>query len=248
MYYIISYETCPYKNQAYELYLLENYNQDYFLLYINDISISVGRNQIIEREINKDFILNNKIPIVRRISGGGTVTHDLGNINFSFIGNRVNFNNSSVWIQNNLKKHCNISLKFKLNGLYIDRFKVSGSAQYFKNKRYISHSTLLVESDIDIINESIKNDKYDHYISRAQRSNKVPITNLRSFNKNVSCKQIFKIIDNIYHLKNINEFVDPHSELLLNFMDYYKSSKWIGKEPFYYLQESNDVNNYEVKS
>lgn len=241
MFYLFSHERCPYTNQTLEYYLLDNYTEDYFLLYINDISVFVGRNQIIEREINKDFILNNKIPILRRVSGGGTVTHDQGNINFSFIGNREEFINSSVWIQEFFKKHFNVSIKLKVNSLYVDNLKVSGSAQYFKKERYICHSTLLVESNINMINESIKNDKYDLYISRAQRSKKAPITNLRSFHKDISCKRILSIANKVYQFKNVDKIVDLKSEQFLSNVRKFRSSKWINKEPSYCLHENEGV-------
>ena len=241
MLYLFSHERCPYTNQALEYYLLDNCTKYYFLLYINDISVLVGRNQIIEREINKDFILKNKIPILRRVSGGGTVTHDQGNINFSFIGNREEFINSSVWIKELFKKHFNISLKLKVNSLYVNNLKISGSAQYFKKERYICHSTLLVESNINMINESIKNDMYDLYITRAQRSIKVPITNLRSFHKDISRKRILSIVNNVYRFENVIKYVDLKSELFLNYIKNFKSSKWINKEPSYSLHKNEEI-------
>ena len=86
----------PYHNLATEEYLLKNFDEDIFFLYINSESIIVGKHQNALSEINYKFVTENKIPVVRRLSGGGTVFHDPGNINFCFItsgtkGELVNF-------------------------------------------------------------------------------------------------------------------------------------------------------------
>jgi lipoate-protein ligase A len=68
-----------------EEYILSNIDEDCFLLYINSPCIIVGRFQNTLAEINHDWVVEHNIPVVRRLTGGGTVFHDLGNLNFSFI-------------------------------------------------------------------------------------------------------------------------------------------------------------------
>ena len=85
MYCIISEHTDPYFNLASEEYLLKNFTNDCFLLYRNEPSIVVGKHQNTFSEINYRYVLEKGLKVVRRISGGGTVFHDLGNLNFSFI-------------------------------------------------------------------------------------------------------------------------------------------------------------------
>ena len=79
--------TDPQINLAIEEYALKNLdiNETYLLFYINEPSIIIGKNQNTIEEINTEYVENNRIKVVRRLSGGGAVYHDLGNLNFSFI-------------------------------------------------------------------------------------------------------------------------------------------------------------------
>src|SRR5690554_670378 len=82
--------TDPYFNLAWEEYIFKNIHQDedIFLLWQNTPSIIIGRNQNVFEEVNLDYIVSNHIPLIRRNSGGGTVYHDLGNLNFTFMTKR----------------------------------------------------------------------------------------------------------------------------------------------------------------
>ncbi len=82
---IISENTDPCFNLASEEVLLRSRNEDYFLLYRNRPSIVVGKHQNTLAEINLPYVEEKGIIVARRISGGGTVFHDLGNVNFAFI-------------------------------------------------------------------------------------------------------------------------------------------------------------------
>ena len=81
--------TNPHLNLALEEYIVRNFgsDNDYLLFYINEPSIIIGKNQITVEEVNHEYIENNAIHVVRRVSGGGAVYHDFGNLNFSFITN-----------------------------------------------------------------------------------------------------------------------------------------------------------------
>ena len=80
-------KTNPFFNLAMEEYLLKNFDEDIFILWRNESSVIVGKNQNTLSEINLNYIKENSIPVIRRQSGGGAVFHDLGNINFTFIVN-----------------------------------------------------------------------------------------------------------------------------------------------------------------
>ncbi len=77
----------PFFNLALEEVLLKNSKEEYLILGINDPSVIIGKHQAAHREVNTKFITENQIPVIRRISGGGTVFHDPGNLNFTFIKN-----------------------------------------------------------------------------------------------------------------------------------------------------------------
>ena len=86
----------PFFNLAIEELLLKSKNDDYLILGINNPSVIIGKHQSAYCEINTKFVFENNIPVIRRISGGGTVFHDKGNLNFTFIrqseaGKQVDF-------------------------------------------------------------------------------------------------------------------------------------------------------------
>lgn len=97
MMYCINLEsTDPFFNLAVEELLLKKSKEEYLILGINRPSVIIGKHQVANREANIKFVVENNIPVIRRISGGGTVFHDKGNLNFTFIrqseaGRQVDF-------------------------------------------------------------------------------------------------------------------------------------------------------------
>ena len=99
----------PYFNLAAEEYFLKNFQEDFFMLWRSRSSVVVGKHQNALAEINHEFVRKNQIPVARRLSGGGTVFHDPGNVNFTFIRNvtnisEVNFKVFTVPVVEALKK------------------------------------------------------------------------------------------------------------------------------------------------
>lgn len=144
-------------NLATEEYLLKNFTEDIFMVWQNAPSIILGKHQNIWEEVNLDFIENNKIEVVRRYTGGGTVYHDLGNVNLSFIetGNNFNFDkftNLSLEILSSLGIKAQSDARRALN---IDGLKISGSAQSVHKNRVLYHATLLFNSDLEVLVNSL---------------------------------------------------------------------------------------------
>lgn len=139
-------KTNPYFNLAMEEYLLKNFDEDLFILWRNEPSIIVGKNQNTLSEINLEYIKEYSIPVVRRQSGGGAVFHDLGNINFTFIAcNNNNFSDFRRFTQPiiDLLKTLDVNAEFSgRNDLLIDGKKFSGNAQYNYKNKVMHHGTL----------------------------------------------------------------------------------------------------------
>ncbi len=158
MKYILSTSHEPYFNIASEEYFLENFTDDIFLLYINDRSIIIGRNQNTPAEINLEYVEEENIPVVRRMSGGGAVFHDLGNLNYSFIttdNHEISFKEFSQPIIAALNE---LGVKAEFSGrndLTIEGAKFSGTAQYHQGQRMIHHGTLLFSSNLGEIAKAL---------------------------------------------------------------------------------------------
>lgn len=153
-------KTNPYFNLAMEEYLLKNFDEDMFILWRNEPSIIVGKNQNTLSEINLDYVKEKSIPVVRRQSGGGAVFHDLGNINFTFIANNNNsfsdFKRFTMPIIE-LLKTLDIDAEFSgRNDLLISGKKFSGNAQYNYQNRVMHHGTLLFSSQINDLSSALK--------------------------------------------------------------------------------------------
>lgn len=137
--------TDPYFNLAAEEYILKNLSDNVFMLWRNEPSIIIGKYQNALAEINLDFVQKNNIKVVRRLTGGGAVFHDLGNLNFTFIEN-----NSSGDFKTFTQPILDILLKLGINArfegrndLTIDGKKFSGNAQCIHKNRTLHHGTLL---------------------------------------------------------------------------------------------------------
>lgn len=161
---IISPFSSCYKNIGSEEYFLSRFDEDIFYLYINAPSIIVGRHQNTYAEINQEYVRENGIEVVRRLSGGGAVYHDHGNLNYGFIvqnqGKDINevFREFTVPIINVLRKLGADACFSGRNDLVIDDKKISGVAQYHKRGKVLLHGTLLFSSDMAKISQSLNAD------------------------------------------------------------------------------------------
>ncbi|AEF16952.1 lipoyltransferase and lipoate-protein ligase [Thermoanaerobacterium xylanolyticum LX-11] len=161
MIYIYNKSTDPYFNLAAEEYVLKQFNDECFMLWRNRPSIIIGKNQNALAEINLDYVKEHNIPVVRRLSGGGAVFHDLGNVNFTFIVNDdlngfSDFRRFTQPIIDVLRK---LSLNAEFSGrndITIDGKKISGNAQYYYKNRILHHGTLLVSSNMADLSAALK--------------------------------------------------------------------------------------------
>ncbi|WP_430534129.1 lipoate--protein ligase [Listeria rocourtiae] len=188
----------PTINLAVEEFILTELDLDepVLLFYINQPSIIIGRNQNTIEEINTEYVAENNIKVVRRLSGGGAVYHDEGNLNFSFITNDDgdsfhNFAKFTEPIVVALKKQgVNAELKGR-NDLLIDGFKVSGNAQFATKGKMFSHGTLMLDLNLDDVVASLKVRK-DKIESKGIKSVRSRVANISEFMENKMTTEEFR--------------------------------------------------------
>lgn len=150
----------PAHNLAVEEYLLYHTNEDVLMLWQNDKSIIIGRNQNTAAEINRTFVTEEKIPVVRRLSGGGAVFHDLGNLNYTFIrrGAKDSFNDYASFAQPVLQVLQDLGVPATLSGrndLLVEGKKFSGNAQVAFGDSVLHHGTLLFSADMGMLTKAL---------------------------------------------------------------------------------------------
>ncbi|MFA7468766.1 MAG: lipoate--protein ligase [Desulfotomaculaceae bacterium] len=194
---IINNSNNPYFNLALEEYLLKyaDPGTEKLILWQNPPTIVVGKHQNALEEINYPYVKDNNIQVVRRLTGGGAVYHDLGNLNFTFIINRHNFPRTDFAVFAEPIIYCLKSLGIKAdfdgrNDITVDQKKFSGNAQYFYQDRLLHHGTILFDSDLSVLGQALKPKK--NYTSKAVKSVRSRVTNLKSYLSGDMTIQTFK--------------------------------------------------------
>lgn len=183
MYLIDLNTTNPYFNLAVDEYLLKNRSDEFLILGSNDPCVVTGKHQAAHRETDTRFVYENNIPVIRRISGGGTVYHDRGNLNFTFIinseaGRQVDFRKYTRPVIDFLKS---LRLPVEFVGksdLMVNGLKISGNAEHVYHNRVLHHGTLLYSSDLNLLRNSLRKDT-SRYVTKAVTSNPAQVTNIR---------------------------------------------------------------------
>ncbi|MBO9598779.1 MAG: lipoate--protein ligase [Cohnella sp.] len=177
----------PALNLALEEYILRKLpaEDDYLLFYINEPSIIIGKNQNTAEEVNASYVADNGIHVVRRLSGGGAVYHDLGNLNFSFItrDDGKSFHNFRKFTEPVVDALRKLGVEAELSGrndLQVGERKISGNAQFATKGRMFSHGTLLFDSEVDAIVSALNVDP-SKFASKATKSVRSRVANISEF-------------------------------------------------------------------
>lgn len=185
MIYIESKSFDPHFNLALEQYVFDNMDRskEYFLLWQNANTIVVGKHQNTIAEINQKFVDEQHISVVRRLSGGGAVYHDMGNLNFTIIVSQTNdmtdfdFGRFCQVVVDALGE---LGVKAEINGrndITIDGKKFSGNSQYMKQGRIMHHGCILYDADLTVLSKALKVSK-DKIASKGIKSVVSRVTNV----------------------------------------------------------------------
>lgn len=200
MQFIESSSTDPAFNLAMEQYVFDQLprGQDYFMLWQNHNAVIIGKHQNTAEEINLPYVRKHQIRVIRRLSGGGAVYHDLGNINYTFIANAGNiekinlqmFCEPVVNLLNDLGVPARITGR---NDITINGQKFSGNSQYIKDGRIMHHGTLMFDSDLSAVADALKVSA-DKIASKGFKSVRSRMTNIRPYLSENMTLEAFKNI------------------------------------------------------
>ncbi len=178
----------PFFNLALEEYLLREADHESVMLWQSRPSVVIGKHQNALGEVNYPYVSRNSIPVIRRLSGGGTVFHSPGNINFTFIrygedGKLVDFRKHTAPVVDFLVS-LGVPARFEgKNDIRVNGLKVSGNAEHVFRKRVLHHGTLLYDAELPVLNESIRVIP-ERYVDRSVASVRSRVANVSNFLNN----------------------------------------------------------------
>ncbi len=251
MIYIKNDDNRPQFNLALEQYVFESLNQfdEIFLLWINEPSIIVGKNQNTIEEINLDYIKEHNINVVRRLSGGGAVYHDYGNLNYTIISKSKNTSafNFEAFSQPVIEVLAKLGIKAEFTGrndIVIDGRKFCGNAQYMKKGRVLHHGAMLFDTDLNVLGKALKVSK-DKIESKGVKSVRSRVTNIKDHLKEDITVEDFKqlLLDHMFRSDNeIKEYKlteEDYANINKLMEERYSTWEWnFGESPEFNISKS----------
>ncbi|MBK8433042.1 MAG: lipoate--protein ligase [Chloroflexi bacterium] len=202
----------PRLNLALEEYVLRHVptEEPILLFYVNAPAVIIGRNQNTLEEIDPDYVREQGIHVVRRLSGGGAVYHDLGNLNFSFAtSGRENFHNFGRFTAPVTAVLNKLGLPAQLHGtsdIFVHGKKISGNAQYATSQRMFSHGTILVNTDLGEMLKAL-NPRQVQIESKAVQSIRNFVANVTDFVPELTLAQLREaILEEIFGAGGVQEY------------------------------------------
>ncbi len=222
----------PHHNLAVEEYLFRS-GEDVIILWQNEPTVVIGKNQNAYAELNLDYIREKGIKIARRITGGGAVYHDLGNVNFSFIAanseaNEIDFKSYTEPIIEALSK---MGVKAELSGrndILVDDRKISGNAQYNAGGRVLHHGTLLFSADFSVLSEALRVDE-EKIRSKSIKSYRSRVANIKEFtNENYTLEDFISLLEEFFIEKYSPEIIkEPENDEIRSLEARNSSVEWL---------------------
>ena len=235
----------PAFNLAAEEFLFSTRHDDLLFLYVNKPSVIIGCNQAIRNEVNLQFCAENRILIVRRMSGGGAVFHDEGNLNFCFITNKtegiLSLNSDSLLPVIEVLKAMYIPVETgSRRDLWLPGgYKITGTASHCNKYRELHHGTLLYDTNLDFLVSSLTVTTNDPTI-KAIVSVRSEVKNLKAFLEdqgryplNTTDFFLYLIgeLAKIYGVNSISDFLESEISFINEIEEQkYKSTEWTFKK------------------
>lgn len=186
MFYLESPSRDPYFNLALEEYVFERMDKSksYFMLWQNDNTIVVGKYQNTAEEIDQAYVDAHGIRVARRLSGGGAVYHDKGNLNFTFIVDRADAPglNFKIFVEPVIQALARFGVHAAFTGrndLTIDGLKFSGNAQYARRGRLLHHGCIMLDSNLTSVADALRV-KEAKFASKAVKSVRSRVTTINA--------------------------------------------------------------------
>lgn len=264
MYYVSMKSNDIRRNLATETYLMneKNFDEPLLLFYIEGPCIIVGRNQNTLEEINKQYVDDNNIVVTRRLSGGGAVYQDLGNLCFSFVvdSDSKEFGDFKSFVQPIVDAlHDMGATSAEVSGrndILIDGKKFSGNAMYTKNGKTFSHGTLMLDVDLSVVGKALTVPE-DKIKSKGIKSVRSRVTNLKPYlngeYQNITTPEFRDILlKELFHVNDLTEIADKEYQLTDEdnaaidriFDDLYNNWDWVyGNSPEFSVKKRQHFTN-----
>ena len=215
------------------------------MLWQNEPTVVIGKNQNAFVEINREYTDKNGIHIARRITGGGAVYHDLGNLNYTFISKRsekgsIDFEYFTRPIISALKSLSVYAVLSGRNDILVDGKKISGNAQYSTEDRTLHHGTLLFDSDLGVLSDALCVDEAKMK-SKAIKSARSRVTNIKPLlSENITLERFIETIKDFVIQKYAAEEIEPPiNEIVKSLEERNSSTEWI-------FPENSFISNYSI--
>ena len=226
-----------YFHLAAEEYLLKQGNEDIFMLWQDTPSVVIGKHQRLRSEVNQEWAEREQVHIARRFSGGGTVYHDLGNVNLTFIETTPRLPEFVTYLQRTLDFLNSMGLMAtggERLGIYLNGLKISGSAQCLYKDRVLYHCTLLYDTDLTALHQALNPEPMvdDEMLSSvyAVPSVRSEVTNIR---RHLSAGTVTDFKEKAFQYFSKSQSVSAFTKEEIEAVNQLREEKYIQKEWIY---------------